>query len=70
LNLQQGIENSLDAKLQNARDSLTAANAGLREDAINKLQAFINACEAQRDKALTEQADMLIEMADLIIASL
>jgi hypothetical protein len=50
---------------------LTAANAGLREDAINKLQAFINACEAQRDKALTtEQADMLIEMADLIIASL
>jgi len=71
LNLQQGIENSLDAKLQNARDSLTAANAGLREDAINKLQAFVNACEAQRDKALTnEQADELIGMANTIIASL
>jgi hypothetical protein len=71
LNLQQGIENSLDAKLQNAKDSLAAANAGLREDAVNKLQAFINACEAQRDKALTsEQADELIAMANAIIASL
>ena len=71
LNLQQGIENSLDVKLQNARDSLTAANAGLREDAVNKLQAFINACEAQRDKALTTvQADELIAKANAIIASL
>ena len=71
LNLRQGIENSLDVKLQNARDSLTAANAGLREDAISKLQAFINACEAQRDKALTsDQANMLIEMSNAIIASL
>ena len=71
LNLQQGIENSLGAKLQNAKDSLTAANAGLREDAVNKLQAYINACEAQRDKALTsEQADELIAHANAIVASL
>jgi parallel beta-helix repeat protein len=70
-NLQQGIANSLDSKLENAQAALTAANAGLREDAINKLEAFKAACEAQRDKFLTsEQADALIRDADYIISSL
>jgi len=67
-NLQQGIENSLDAKLQNVFDALDAANAGQRQDAINKIQAFINSVEAQRGNALTEeQADTLIGIANEII---
>jgi hypothetical protein len=71
LNLKQGIANSLDAKLQNVKESLTASNADQRNDAINKLQAFINSCEAQRGKALTnEQADMLIAAANYIITML
>ena len=67
-NLQRGIENSLDAKLQNARAALVAANAGQRQDAINKMQAFINEVEAQRGKWLTdEQADALIDISNAII---
>ena len=71
LNLKQGISNSLDAKLQNVKDALEAANAGKRQDAINKLEAFINAVEAQRDKELTnEEADLLIPMTNNIIAQI
>jgi len=67
-NLKQGIENSLDAKLQNALAALDAANAGLRQDAINKMQAFINSVEAQRGNALTDdQADSLVDIANAII---
>jgi hypothetical protein len=70
-NLPYGIENSLIAKLQNVKDSLAVANSEKRKDSVNKLQAFINACEAQRDKALTsEQADALIEDANAIITIL
>ncbi len=68
MNLQQGIENGLDAKLENAQQALEAANAGNRQDAINKLEAFINAVEAQRGKKLTnEQADHLVAKAQEII---
>jgi len=71
MNLQQGIENSLDAKLDNALDALDAANAGNRNDAINKLGAFINAVEAQRGKALTDaQANQLVALANNIISAL
>jgi len=70
-NLQQGIANSLDAKLQNTLDALNAANAGQRQDAANKLLAFINAVEAQRGKQLTSaQADALVSMAMRILAVL
>jgi hypothetical protein len=70
-NLKLGIENSLDAKLQNAKDSLDAANAGQLEEAVNKVQAFINACEAQRGKALTShQFDQLIADGNAVIAGL
>jgi len=70
-NLQQGISNSLDQKLENANNALDSANADQRQDAINKLQAFINATEAQRGKELTvEQADTLIAEANRIIAVL
>ena len=64
MNLQQGITNSLDAKIQNAMDSLNAMNADQRSDAVNKLQAFVNSVEAQRNTKLTnEQADYLIMQA-------
>lgn len=70
-NLQQGISNSLDAKLQAAQDSLAAANAGNRPDTIQKLQAFINQVEAQRGLAITDaQATALINFANRIIQSL
>jgi hypothetical protein len=70
-NLQQGIANSFDAKLQNALEALQAANAGQRQDAVNKLLAFMNAVEAQRDKELTsEQADQLIALVMRILSVL
>lgn len=68
MNLQNGIENSLDSKLDNAQDALDAANSGDRQDAINKLIAFINAVNAQRGNKLTEEeADYLIAKAQEII---
>ncbi|MDH5483489.1 MAG: hypothetical protein OEY22_11540 [Candidatus Bathyarchaeota archaeon] len=69
LNLQQGIVNSLDAKLTNALSALNALNAGQRNDAVNKLNAFINEVEAQRGTKLTnEQADYLITAVQDVIA--
>jgi len=71
MNLAQGIENSLDQKLQNASAALTAANAANRADAVNKLQAFISATQAQSGNKLTvAQANQLIAEADRIIAVL
>lgn len=68
MNLQQGIENGLDAKLQNVQDSIEAFNADNRNDAINKLNAFVNAVEAQRgNKISNEQADYLIAEAQKLI---
>ncbi|MGD8500915.1 MAG: hypothetical protein PVJ86_09725 [Phycisphaerales bacterium] len=61
LNLHQGIENSLDVKLENAKKSLESVKAGNRQDAVNKLDAFVNECAAQSGKTLTaDQADDLI----------
>lgn len=68
MNLQQGIDNSLDAKLDAALESLDAFNADKRNDAVNKLCAFVNEVEAQRGKKLTdEQADYLIIAAQQVI---
>jgi len=66
-----GISNALDAKLQNALDALLAHNAGQRQDAVNKMQAFINAVEAQRDNKIPgDVADDLIADANYIISLL
>jgi hypothetical protein len=68
-NLAQGITNSLDAKLQNVLDALSAANAGNRADACNRLAAFINNVSAQSGKQLTiDQANQLIAKANRIRA--
>jgi len=71
LNLQVGIANSLDAKLENALEAYQAAKAGNRQDAANKLRAFINEVEAQRGKKLTSaQATQLIAVTNRILGVL
>jgi PKD repeat protein len=70
-NLQQGISNALDEKLQNAQSALNAENAGWRQDAANKLNAFISSVEAQRGKKLTNaQAETLVAYAQRILSAL
>ena len=71
LNLQRGISNSLDAKLNAALGALDDINANNDVAAINTLQAFINAVEAQRGNKITEaDADDLIDTANNIIVAL
>ncbi len=71
INAKEGIINSLDVKLQNALDALDAANAGLRQDAINKMEAFINAVEAQSGNQIeVADANALIAFAEYIIGML
>jgi len=68
LNLQQGIDSSLDAKLEAAQGALDDLNENNDVAAINSLQAFINAVEAQRDKKIPgEDADALIAAAQALI---
>lgn len=68
LNLHHGITNSLDAKLDSALDSLQDANENNDVAAINNLNAFINAVEAQRGNKIPEpDADALIALAQSII---
>jgi len=61
LNLQHGIENSLDGKLDAALNALEDVNQNNDVAAINTLEAFINAVEAQRGNKIPEaEADALI----------
>lgn len=71
LNLQQGIDNSLDAKLDAALKALDDIKQNNDAAAINSLKAFIQEVKAQRGKSLTDtQADLLINTAQAIIDSL
>jgi hypothetical protein len=54
----QGIANSLDQKLENARKQLDRGN---NKAAKNVLQAFVNEVEAQKDKHLTSEAYALLK---------
>jgi len=68
LNLQQGIDNTLDAKLDTALTALDDVNANNDVAAVNALDAFINAVEAQRGKKITDvEADTLIASAQAIV---
>lgn len=70
-NLQQGIENSLDVKIETAISALGDVNENNNQAAVNSLQAFINAVEAQRGNKITnEQANILIAIAQTIIDAL
>ena len=67
MNLQNGIENSLDGKLDAALAALEDANVNNDGAALNSLAAFINAVEAQRGNKITSaQADELIAAAQEI----
>jgi hypothetical protein len=67
-NLQQGIDNSLDKKLDTARKAVLDLNANNDIAAINALEAFINEVEAQRGNKISEaDADVFIEAAQEII---
>lgn len=69
LNAKQGIVNSLDAKLQAAREALDAARAGDASSACGKLEAFSNEVRAQSGQAITEaDAEFLIAAASRIAA--
>ena len=71
MNLPNGIQNSLTAKLQNVLDSLNAPNADQRNDAVNKLNAAINSIESQAGKKISiEQANYLIAEIQKIIDSI
>lgn len=65
-NIQQGISNSLDAKLTSALDALSDLNENNNGSAVNKIEAFLNEVDAQRgDKLTEEQADDLTECGTL-----
>ena len=65
MNLQQGINNSLNAKLNAA---MAAMERGNTQAATNVLKALIHQVEAQRGKKITnEQADILVAAAQAII---
>ena len=71
MNLQNGIANSLDSKLDAAVAVLIDVNVNNDGAACNSLAAFINAVEAQRNKKITNaQADQLITSAQQIKAML
>ncbi len=64
MNLQQGLDNSLDAKLDVVLRSLEAVKGGRMNDAINIFSAFVKEVEAQRGNRITNgQAAFLISEA-------
>ena len=71
LNLQQGISNSLDAKLDSALNALDDSNNNNDGAALNSMYAFCNSVEAQRGKKIPDAAaDALIAAANGAIAAL
>jgi parallel beta-helix repeat protein len=68
LNLQNGISNSLDAKLDAVLQALNDINENNDIAAVNALEAFINAVQAQSDSKIPQaDADALIARAQKII---
>ena len=71
LNINTGLSNSLDSKLQNAIDALDRVQSGDSPSEIGILYAFIQSVEAQRGKSLSiADADELVATASRIIAFL
>ncbi len=71
INANNGIINSLDAKIDAALNALDDLNANNDGAAINTLQAFINSVEAQSGAQIDpDEADLLISLAQLIIDQL
>jgi hypothetical protein len=71
MNIQQGIANSLDAKLDTAIKALDDANTNNEQAAVNALNAFKSHVQAQQGNKITAaQAGQLIAEADGILACL
>ena len=71
LNVSQGIANSLNAKLDAVLQALEDANQNNDVAAINALEAFINAVQAQSGNQIPEpDAEALIAKAQLTIDAL
>jgi hypothetical protein len=71
LNFVQGIENSLDAKLDSATTVLDDMNENNDVAACNSIQAFINAVEAQAGNKIDQtDADFLVSNAAIILETL
>ena len=71
LNINSGISNALNAKLESALEALDSANEGDDVPACKRLQAFINSVEAQRATHINDtDADELIADAQEIIIAL
>jgi len=69
LSLKQGINNSLDHKVQAAQAALAAANASAPQNAINNSQASVNDPMRSFSTSLTEaQAGILVTTDQKIIA--
>ncbi|MDE1862696.1 MAG: hypothetical protein KGI33_07280 [Thaumarchaeota archaeon] len=68
MNLQQGIQASLDAKLSGALDSLESGNA---KTAVNRLDALVHEVDAQAGKHITAaQAELLDSFVREIIGAI
>ncbi len=71
LDLQHGIGNSLDAKLDSALNGLGDLNENNDVAAVNSLEAFISAAEVRSGKNIpVAAANDLIAMTEEIINSL
>jgi hypothetical protein len=71
LNIDYGIENSLDSKLSTALKALEDINAHNDVGAVNSLNSFVNAVSAQSGKKISEiDAELLILTAGEIITML
>lgn len=71
INLEAGVSNSLDSKLNAAIAALDDTNEANDGAALNSLYAFCNSVSAQRGKKISDvQADDLIAAANRIIASI
>jgi hypothetical protein len=71
LDLQNGISISLDAKLNAALQAIDDINENNNVAAINSMEAFINAVEAQRGNKIEDaDANTLIAAADAVITAL
>jgi hypothetical protein len=71
LNVQGGVSNAFDAKLDAVMNAIDDTNEQNNVAAQNAMYAFMNAVEAQRGKKLTDtQATQFVNVAEAIIAAL
>lgn len=71
INIQSGISNSMDAKLDATLNALGDSNENNDVAALNSLYAFCNSVDAQRGKKISsDNADALIVSVNAIIASI